>query len=106
MWLPGMRSRELDLKRYDTDKEASGYLLRYDAFFDTCMFSGSMARDRALMAKGREMVLQRIASYSAHCEKLARYRRRAERHRATRAWVANLGGRVKSLIKRPRSSER
>jgi hypothetical protein len=26
-----MRSRELDLKRYDTDKEASGYLLRYDA---------------------------------------------------------------------------
>ncbi len=31
MWLLGMRSRELDLKRYDTDKEASGYLLRYDA---------------------------------------------------------------------------
>jgi hypothetical protein len=70
------------------------------------MFSGSMAKDQTLMAKGREMVLQRIASYSAHCEKLARYRRRAERHRATRAWVANLGGRVKSLIKRLRSSER
>jgi hypothetical protein len=62
-----------------------------------------MTKDRALMAKGREMVLQRIASYSAQCEKLVRYRRRAERIRAPRAWVAKLGGRVKSLIKRPRS---
>ena len=67
------------------------------------IFPGSMTEDQALMDKGLEMVLQRIASYSAQCEKLVRYRRRAERIRATRAWVTKLGGRFKSLIKRPRS---